>query len=106
MIPSLIPSLPSLCLRLFPVLMQHLFIAGPGERREATVASLSVARPFSGSLPAASWRKYIFRRSACDTPTARRSWSAKEEEAVAKKKEGLGWNYGASPACEVVSNEE
>ena len=79
----------SLCLRLFPVLMQHLFIAGPESelgKRAALPAFVSYGRPRPAA--AASWRKYIFRKSDCDTPTARRrSWSAKKEGGGVK--EGL-----------------
>ena len=46
-----------------------------------------------------------------DTPTAPAAAAAAAQlvgdgEGGGGVKEGLAWNYGASPACEVVSNEE
>ena len=72
--------------------MQHLFIAGPESelgKRAALPAFVSYGRPRPAA--AASWRKYIFRKSDCDTPTARRrSWSAKKEGGGVKGLDSVG----------------
>ena len=95
--------------------MQHLFIAGPGEREreggEAVASPLSVSLCRPSSIPAASsfagGSIYSVGVPVTDTPTA----PAAAAQLVGGEggggvKEGLAWNYGASPACEVVSNEE